>query len=54
MSEEEATMWISRLAANVDTLCLEAVGVSMDDLRGVEWLNGVGRFARDRCVVPNM
>ena len=28
--------------------------MSVDDLRGVEWLNGVGRFARDECVVADM
>ena len=43
-----------RLHENVDTLCFEAVGVSVDDLRGVEWLNGVGRAARGGCVIPNM
>ena len=43
-----------RLATNVDTLCYDAVGVSSVDLKGVEWLNGVGRAARDGCVVLGM
>ena len=43
-----------RLAANVDTMCFDMVGVSKDDLRGVEWLNGVGRAARNRCVIVDM
>ena len=50
MSGEEAADWMSRLAANVDTLCFAAVGVSPDHLSGVEWLNKVGREARDGCV----
>ena len=54
LGEEEATDWIRRLAANVDTLCFEPVGVSVDDLRGVEWLNRVGRAARDGYVVVDM
>ena len=54
LSEEEATDWMRRLAVNADTLCFKAVGVSVDNLRGVEWLNGVGRAARDGCVTPNM
>ena len=54
LGEEEAADWIRRLAANMDTLCFEAVGVSVDDLRGVESLNGVGRAARDGCVVVDM
>ena len=43
-----------RLRENVDTLCFEAVGVSVDDLRGVEWLNGVGRAVRDGRVIPDL
>ena len=54
LSKEEATEWMRRLRENVDTLCFEAVGVSVDDLRGVEWLNGVGRTARGGCVIPDM
>ena len=54
LSEEEATEWMRRLHENVDTLCFEAVGVSVDDLWGVEWLNGVGRAARGGCVIPDM
>ena len=54
MSEEEATIWIRRLAANVDTLCFKAVGVSLDHLSGVEWLNKVGREARDGNVIVDM
>ena len=54
LDEEKATEWIRRLAGNVDTLCYEVVGVSKDHLRGVEWLNGVGRKARDECVVADM
>ena len=42
MDEEAASEWIRRLAMNVDTLCFEAVGVSLDPLSGVEWLNKVG------------
>ena len=30
------------------------MGVSVDDLRGVEWLNEVGRAGRDGCVVADM
>ena len=54
LDEETATEWIRKLKANVDTLCFDAVGVSVDDLRGVEWLNGVGRLARDGCVAVDM
>ena len=54
MDEEKATDWIRRLAANVDTLCFEAVGVSKDHLKGVERFNGVGRAARDGSVVVDM
>ena len=54
LSEEKVTEWMRRLHENVDTLCFEAVGVSADDLRGVEWLNGVGRAARGGCVIPDM
>ena len=36
LSEEEATDWMRRLDENVGTLCFEAVGVSVDNLRGVE------------------
>ena len=54
MSEEEATNWIRRLAANVDILCFEVVGVSLDHLSGVEWLNKVGREARDGNVILDM
>ena len=53
-SEEEAADWMRRLAVNADTLCLETGGVSVDNLRGVEWLNGVGRAAREGCVVVDM
>ena len=52
--EEEAIDWMRRLKENTSTLCFEAVGVAVDDLRVVEWLNGVGRSARDGCVTPNM
>ena len=52
--EEEATDCIRRLAANAGTLCYEAVGVSVDNLKGVEWLNGVAREAREGCVRLNM
>ena len=52
--EEEAIEWMRKLGENVDALCFEAVGVSVDDLRGVEWLNSVGRRARVGCVIPNM
>ena len=52
--EEEAIEWMRRLKTNVDTLCFEAVGVAVDDLRGVEWINGVGRKARVGCVIPDM
>ena len=54
LSEEEAADWMRRLTVNTGTLCFEAVGVSVDDLRGVEWLNGVGKVAREGCVRPNM
>ena len=54
LSEEEASDWMRRLAANAGSQCFEAVGVSVDDLRGVGWLNGVGRTAREGCVRPNM
>ena len=54
MDEELATEWIQKLSANADTLCFEAVGVSVDNLKGVEWLNGVRRLARDGCVVADM
>ena len=54
LSEEEAADWMRRLNVNTGTLCFEAVGVSVDDLRGVEWLNGVERAARVGCVIPNM
>ena len=54
IGEEEAANWIVRLAANVDILCYKAVGVSKDDLRGIEWLNVVGRAVRDRCVIVDM
>ena len=43
-----------RLAVNVDTLYFAAVGVSPDHLSGVEWLNRVGRDARDGCVSVDM
>ena len=52
--EEEAIEWMRRLKENTSTLCFEAVGVAVDDLRGVEWLNGVGRSARGGCVIPDM
>ena len=54
MDEETANEWIRKLAANADTLCHEAVGVSRDHLRGIEWLNGVARSARDRNVIVDM
>ena len=54
MSEEEDTNWIRRFAANPDTLCFEVVGVSVDHLSGVEWLNRVGREARDGNVIVDM
>ena len=54
LSEDEAVNWIVRLAANVDTLCYDTVGVWSVNLKGVEWLNGVGRAARDVCVVLGM
>ena len=54
IDEETATNWIVRLAANVNTVCFEAVGVSKDDLRGVEWLNGVRRVATSGCVIVDM
>ena len=52
--EEEAIDWIRRLKEKAGTLCFEEVGVAVDDLRGVEWLNGVRRKAREGCVVPNI
>ena len=52
--EEEAIDWMRRLSENAATLCFEAVGVAVDDLRGVEWMNGVGRSAREGCVHPDM
>ena len=54
MNEEEATNWIRRLAANADTLCFEAMGVSVDHLSGIEWLNKVGREERDGNVIVDM
>ena len=54
MDEESATEWIRRLKENVYALCFDAVGVSVDDLRGVEWLNEMGRAGRDGCVVADM
>ena len=54
MSDEEAIVWIRRLAANVEKLCFEVVGVSKDDLRGMEWLNGVGWAARNGCMIVDM
>ena len=54
MREEEASEWMRGLKANVDALCFEAVGVSVDNLRGVEWLNKVGREAREGNVILDM
>ena len=54
MDKEKASDWIRQLATNVETLCFVVVGVSVDYLRGVEWLNGVGRGARDVCVIVDM
>lgn len=54
MDEELAADWIRRLATNVDTLCFEAVGVSVDHLKGIEWLNGIGRAAMEGCVIVDM
>ena len=50
--EGEAIEWMRSLKENPSVLCFEAVGVAVDNLRGVEWLNGVGRKARDGCVIP--
>ena len=54
LDEETSTEWIRKLRANADTVWFEAVGVSVEDLRGIEWLNGVGRAARDGNVVADM
>ena len=45
---------VGRVAANADALCWEAVGVLVNHLRGVEWLNSVGRKGRDVCKVVDM
>ena len=54
LSKKKAADWMRRLTVNAGALCFGAVGVSVDSLRGVEWLNGVGRVARAGCVIPNM
>ena len=43
-----------RLSGNAGALCFEVVGVAVDNLRGVEWLNRVGRAARIECVIADM
>ena len=54
MNEDKAFDWMWWVAVHVDAMYFEAVGLAVDHLRGVEWLNEVGRLARNVCRVVDI